>query len=190
MIELYRGFKIPRINMVRKFIEYLNEQKMLAPNGKTSNLTPQQYDIVRTKEFKKWFGDWENNPDSSSQVVDENGEPLVVYHRTYSDFHEFNNNKANYKKGFVGGNLFYFSDDRYGYSDYGDREIECFINLRNPAYKVNIGGKYLPDSNDGAILKFDRFGDKENMIIATKSNQIKLADGKNTTFTDSNDIRL
>lgn len=52
----------------------------LAPNGKPSKLTPEQYDLVRTKEFKDWFGDWENDPKNSSQVVDENGEPLVVYH--------------------------------------------------------------------------------------------------------------
>lgn len=34
-----------------------------------------------TKEFKNWFGD--------SKVVDENGQPLVVYHGTANDFTEF-----------------------------------------------------------------------------------------------------
>lgn len=52
----------------------------LAPNGKRSNLTDIQYDTVRTPAFKKWFGDWENDPKNASKVVDENGEPLVVYH--------------------------------------------------------------------------------------------------------------
>jgi hypothetical protein len=33
---------------------------LLAPNGKPSNLTPEQYKLVRTPEFKAWFGDWEN----------------------------------------------------------------------------------------------------------------------------------
>ena len=56
------------------------EGKLLAPNGKVSNLTEKQYAQVRTKAFKKWFGDWENNPSEASKVVDENGEPLVVYH--------------------------------------------------------------------------------------------------------------
>jgi hypothetical protein len=32
----------------------------LAPNGKPSNLNALQYAQVRTKEFKKWFGYWEN----------------------------------------------------------------------------------------------------------------------------------
>ena len=32
---------------------------LLAPNGNPSNLSPQQYMLVRTPEFKEWFGDWE-----------------------------------------------------------------------------------------------------------------------------------
>ena len=57
-----------------------SQGRLLAPNGKVSNLTEKQYAQVRTKAFKDWFGDWENNPSQASKVVDENGEPLVVYH--------------------------------------------------------------------------------------------------------------
>jgi hypothetical protein len=52
----------------------------LAPNGKKSNLSDEQYKFVRTTAFKKWFGDWENDPKNASKVVDDNGEPLVVFH--------------------------------------------------------------------------------------------------------------
>jgi hypothetical protein len=52
---------------------------LIAPNGKTSNLTPDQYKLVRAPQFKAWFGDWENDPKNASKVVDENGEPMVVY---------------------------------------------------------------------------------------------------------------
>ena len=58
---------------------------LLAPNGKKSNLTERQYAQVRTKAFKEWFGDWENNPSEASKVVDENGEPLVVWHSGMSE---------------------------------------------------------------------------------------------------------
>ena len=69
---------------------------LIAPNGKTSNLTPEQYKLVRTPEFKEWFGDWENDPENASKVVDENGEPLVVYHGTYVEnpFYIFDFDKA------------------------------------------------------------------------------------------------
>ena len=56
------------------------QQQNLAPNGKPSNLSPEQYKLVRTPAFKKWFGDWETDPENASKVLDENGEPLVVYH--------------------------------------------------------------------------------------------------------------
>lgn len=63
--------------------------KLLAPNDKPSNLPERLYAIVRTKEFKDWFGDWQNDPEHASKVVDKNGEPLVVYHNTPFKFSVF-----------------------------------------------------------------------------------------------------
>ena len=36
--------------------------------------------VITSDNFKKWFGDWQNNPQSASKVVDENGVPLIVHH--------------------------------------------------------------------------------------------------------------
>lgn len=67
-----------------------SEGKLLVkPGGPVSNLDERQYAQVRTKAFKDWFGDWENNPSESSKVVDENGEPLVVYHATNKIFNTY-----------------------------------------------------------------------------------------------------
>lgn len=57
----------------------------LAPNGERSNLTLEQWITVRTPEFKAWFGDWELDPENASMAVDENGEPQVFYHGSWSD---------------------------------------------------------------------------------------------------------
>lgn len=46
----------------------LFDTELLAPNGKKSNLNKGQYYQVRTKEFKQWFGDWENNPEASKEA--------------------------------------------------------------------------------------------------------------------------
>ncbi|MGL5691384.1 MAG: hypothetical protein ACRDD8_11285 [Bacteroidales bacterium] len=70
----------------------INEK--IAPNGEKSKLCPELYDLVRTDAFKQWFGDWENDPNSASKVVDENGEPLVVYHGTKSEFDEFDSSAS------------------------------------------------------------------------------------------------
>ena len=70
-----------------------SQGRLLAPNGNPTNLTERQWLQVRTKEFKNWFGDWENDPDNASKVIDENGEPLVVYHGTTQDFTTFSKDK-------------------------------------------------------------------------------------------------
>lgn len=57
-----------------------NGTYLKAPNGKPTNLTPKQWVQARTKAFKRWFGDWESDPDNASKIVDANGEPLVVWH--------------------------------------------------------------------------------------------------------------
>lgn len=62
---------------------------MKAPNGKPTNLNEQQWLQVRTKAFKNWFGDWINDPDNASKVVDENGEPRVMYHGSPDLFDTF-----------------------------------------------------------------------------------------------------
>lgn len=52
---------------------------LIAPNGKKSNLNEVQWKLVRTPAFKNWAGEkWE------SILKDDNGEPRVVYHGTFS----------------------------------------------------------------------------------------------------------
>jgi len=48
--------------------------KLKAPNGKPSNLTPEQWKLVRTPQFKAWFGDWEN--DKSEEHTSELQSPM------------------------------------------------------------------------------------------------------------------
>ena len=91
---------------------------LLAPNGKPSNLTPEQYRLVRTPEFKAWFGDWENDPENASKVVDENGEPLVVYHGSKNRFSEFSKQQigTHTHKSYKHNNHFYDDENEEGYA--------------------------------------------------------------------------
>ena len=54
-----------------------------------SNVNKKINKITQSKQFVRWFGDWQNSPKSASKVVDGNGEPLVVYHQTGNDFTVF-----------------------------------------------------------------------------------------------------
>ena len=67
---------------------------MKAPNGQPTKLNERQWLQVRTKAFIDWFGDWINDPENASKIIDNKGEdatfePLVVYHGTRSDFNAF-----------------------------------------------------------------------------------------------------
>lgn len=77
MVEVYTPEEQDIIERALK-----NGTYMKAPNGADTNLTPKQWAQVRTNAFKDWFGDWENSPEKASKVVDENGEPMVVFHGT------------------------------------------------------------------------------------------------------------
>jgi hypothetical protein len=160
-------------------------KELLAPNGKPSNLTPEQYKLVRTPAFKKWFGDWEKDPANSSKVVDENGEPMVVYHTTSKDFYVFSKKKS--KEGF------FFAPNKSRLSVYGKSKIDSyFLNIVNPSYEMFKSDlKYLiPKGYDG-IMDYGHakhLGNKNLYeIIAFEPNQIKLSDGTNTTFDLGND---
>jgi hypothetical protein len=130
---------------------------MKAPNGKPTNLTEQQWLYVRTKAFKKWFGDWENDPENASKVVDENGEPLVVYHGTNAkEISEFEVRTSSLDKGFYGKGIYFTNAEDYA-DAYGPNHIPVFLNIRNPkeisAEDDSMVGKEIVN-NDGVIAVF------------------------------------
>ena len=74
--------------------ELTEERYNQAKESGETELTFKQWQQVRSPEFKAWFGDWENDPDNASKVVNERtGEPLVVYHGRFDDFNVFDRNE-------------------------------------------------------------------------------------------------
>ena len=134
---------------------------MKAPNGKETNLTEDQWLSVRTEAFKNWFGDWEKDPQNASKVVDENGEPRVVYHGTYGDFTVFDKAKIGSATDYgLWGRGFYFTNMEN--TPYGNKKLALFLNFRNPFifndYKsAEEIGDYL-NIWDGNFHEDDRFG--------------------------------
>lgn len=156
-----------------------------------SNLPLNLQGIVRTPQFKEWFGDWENDPENSSKVVDENGEPLVVYHTTHNKkFDEFRksfdhiiDNKFKqvykgvdipddewedfkYKKENEDGvseySEFWFSTKKWGDSGY---VLPCFLNIRNIAI-----GEDGDEGGQGIYYEYVRSG----------QDGLKIPNGQNT----------
>lgn len=89
--------------------------------------------ITKTKKFKSWFGDWENNPKDASKIVDEKGNPLVVYHGTNSnDFTEFDKKRIGNRDSGWFGKGFYFALSKGEAQYYGKNVIPVYLNIRNP----------------------------------------------------------
>ncbi len=147
---------------------------MKAPNGRATRLTADEWVSVRTKNFKRWFGDWESEPENASKVVDENGEPMVVYHGRSVDFNAFERHEGSrYTVGMerrvVAEGHFFTPDEEFA-ETYARNAAEvrggkadviaCFLNIRRPmdlvdndtfdkTYKEVTGWNYtLADSQD------------------------------------------
>jgi hypothetical protein len=173
-----------------------SKEKLLAPNGKPSNLNPMQHAQVRTPEFKEWFGDWENDPENASKVVDENGEPKIVYHGTGADISIFDPTKTRIVDGV------FFAPDPEHASSYAEsfgnlggkapNVISAYINVRTPTIIKgvdfdfdSINSAYSDHTNDGAAIIEDD-GEIHSFIV-WEPNQIKSAIGNTGAFSAEND---
>ena len=115
--------------------QYENTDKwMKTSNGADTKLSEKQWLQVRTPSFKRWFGDWENDLENASKVVDENKEPLAVYHGTNSYIPDIKKFKKG-TKGYLGPGMYFTSSKNYAsrYTNYGDDGLmRLFLNIRNP----------------------------------------------------------
>lgn len=172
-------------------------------------------DATRSQQFKDWFGDWENNPESASKVVNENGTPRVVYHGTKSDaFTVFDSSKANKKLLNRLGNGYYFAADIESAERYGDNVVSAYLDIKNPyrVYGKREGGMIEQMAEDfgmnaseisrndiqdilkehgydGVMLYQNKFADCGTMV-AFEPTQIKSATDNIGTFDRNNsDIR-
>lgn len=143
-----------------------------APNGEPSRLTPRQWAQVRTAAFRDWFGDWQHDPAHASRVVDENGEPRVVYHGTHrAGFTVFDSRKGNPSSGILAGSSFFTADPEVAASYYGTREkadlrsplantgapgiYSCFLNFRSPL-EEDFGGLWWYEKGEPWFDLYDK----------------------------------
>lgn len=146
-------------------LSHFNGDRVLAVQAKAK---------VFSTGFKEWFGE--------SKVVDENGEPLIVYHNTTEEFDTFNISffgQTDYGDRGVG---FYFtpSKDEY-YSGYGPIRMPVFLSIKNP----------VPHELIGSAGSFNRkypnitVGEEKNKRIETL--KFIISDRKNKLYGDDPD---
>ncbi|KXZ74170.1 hypothetical protein AVENLUH5627_00105 [Acinetobacter venetianus] len=168
-------------------------QWMTAPNGAKTHLSEQQWLQVRTPEFKKWFGDWENDAANASQVLDENGEPKVVYHGTATEFNEFKQGHGLLGDGIYLTDSFDTADVYANIRGENGFVLPLFVNIRN-AFKTtgNVSrDEFVKATSSGKYQGIVHQFDNQEYIVALEPNQVKMAEGNAGTFnSESSDIRF
>ena len=108
------------------------------------------------------------NRQNVSKVVDENGEPFVVYHNTRAQFDEFD------KKYIRTADGFFFTVDNTPIKAFGDRQIPVYLNVKNlkETDSTMPTGDDFDYQNDGFDGMQYFFMDSESFIIPNP-NQIK-----------------
>jgi len=168
-------------------------ERVNAPNGKESILYNSVLEMnsdkeealriwaqVYTPSFKQWFGDWENDKENSSKVVDDNGEPLVVYHGSEHNFEEFNLKYFGRQDVGDRGYGFYFSKSKDIAEGYGEEVYPVFLNIKNPynvKFKDNDPAFYF---NRGHFSNYKDEIDKNeldraNWLLKVENNDIGYA---------------
>lgn len=91
--------------------------------------------VTQSQQFKRWFGDWQNKPETASKVVNADGTPKVVYHQTGNDFTIFDvrKNGAGTRDNETPFGIFLKSSSRdIGLN--GKKQMALYANIRNPLY--------------------------------------------------------
>lgn len=170
----YEGVLSPRsldecAEVYAKFVDEDGVEKprsWRAKNGKKSNLSRIQWLLVRTRSFRNWFG--------RSVVLDENGDPQVMYHGSAKEFDEFSPSAIGVEKSKMtlwSGPGFYFTDSKKVAGIYGKRGgviMEFFLRLENPL---------VVDETGNAEKYADHVTQKEAVAV--------MLEGDNTQWLDS-----
>jgi hypothetical protein len=127
-----------------------------------------------------WFGDWENSPKTASKVVDENGEPMVVYHGTGEIINVFDKKKAHDTEGRkfnvgTGKGVFSFTNDyntalswaersverkQYGIISNSPNVLSVFLNFKNPISRNDFESR-LDIEFEGYMFRTQKERDKK-----------------------------
>lgn len=61
---------------------------------KASNVKMRISSVTESRQFVRWFGDWQNRPENASKIVDADGTPKVMYHGSPAQFTIYDKKKA------------------------------------------------------------------------------------------------
>ena len=151
-------------------------------------------DVTQSLQFKRWFGDWQNHPETiAPELLNADGTPKVFYHGTPSNgFNVFDIEKS--KDGSLGKGFYFSGSKEYAKGNtivngkFNGKVIEVYLNVKKP-YIVNYPGNI--DTESLKRQGYDSvYHPGNDFFVVFSPTQIKSATDNIGTFDGSNpDIR-
>lgn len=170
-----------------------------------NSITPLDENVKTLNNFYKWFG--------NSKVVDNQGNPLVVYHGSPEKFEIFEPERMNY--GSISRGFCFFTNKKSAYpncaKDYAGKDgyiYECYLKIEKPLHikygntpdeyyhtpvhywdtcQSDIRRDFRKGDYDGIIIEnLDKSQDDSVIYLVPNANQIKSIDA--VSFSDSDNI--
>ncbi|KEJ92726.1 hypothetical protein [Synergistes jonesii] len=111
--------------------------------------------VTRTEAFKAWFGDWENDPENASRILDSNGEPLAAYRGDAAGMTSFGSAQGNY---FISD-----KDTAEGYAGKKGSLYPVYLNIRNPFV---FSEENVASLKEALSARFDDWFDMDDSELA------------------------
>lgn len=187
----------------------IEKSKLLDELDRITSPSSQEENALSAIKDKRLLSILQTN---SSKIVDENGEPMVVYHRTPKEFTSFDKEKIGSSTDWGAfGKGFYLSPADFG-SIYGENLMSLFVNVKNPLVLNDANAfdvkqpffskdyswrreqsenftEWVKDSGYDGVWYIEGTGRDE--IVAFEPNQMKSASDNTGDFSENeNDIRF
>lgn len=133
--------------------------------------------VTQSQQFKRWFGDWQNKPETASKVVNADGTPKAVYHGTNAEFNTFQSKNG----------VYFFSESR----DYaesmaeergGSRVVEAYLNIRNPLYVQMEEGSFTDPTQEAPYIRQAKAEGHDGVVFTLSSGNEMVDDTFYATF--------
>ena len=174
-------------------------------------------EIIHSNSFKAWFGDWENDPEHSSKVVDSEGKPMIMYHGSLADFDTFDVTKTGKNWGGYSshGRGIYFTGSKENAKLWAKRAMEStndfsntpklytvFLNIRNPYTGSELAKEYYYKGTKSWGIKTTPYASFRDwgydgyfgmyldnyLAVAVSPNQIKTINNNGDFSSDSDNM--
>ena len=166
----YDGYAVPNMGMM----VILNHDVPVKYQGTVSEVNKASLKAPETPAFKRFFGD--------SKITDKNGEPMVMYHATNSDFNVFNRSDD----GKLGEGIYSTSIPQYA-NEFAPKGniMPLFVHAENP-FLINVtrgdkafNERFSGDINKAMVKAVADFTDGKTRLMDLEGNQVRELFEKN-----------